>query len=163
MRRAVFVDTSILDEILAIPGWSSQHVEVQRQVVERHQRGDELIIPITALVESGNHVAQCSGSRRDAATRFKVLLDQLVAGNAPWRAHTVAWDVSFLRALAEGAFTGQGLVNLYANRQLGGGDLAILVEAKRFHDDTYGTEVEVWTEDATLLAYWEAIGRGRGR
>ncbi len=111
------------------------------------------MIPASALIEAGNHVAQAGGDRRGAAVRYAELLKQLVSQSAPWRANNLQVDLDFLTAVKNGAGTGRSLADLLANRQLGGGDLGILVEAQQFARASYGFSVEIWTLDSTLAAY----------
>lgn len=58
-----FIDTPVFLELLDIPGRASQHEEIGRAFVARADRGDEFILPVTTIVETGNHVAQCRGDR----------------------------------------------------------------------------------------------------
>jgi hypothetical protein len=74
-------------------------------------------------------------------------------------ANNLQVDVEFLTALRDGAGTGEALIDLLANRRLGGGDLGILVEASAFAEGSYGFDVEIWTLDGTLDAYWRAQQR----
>jgi hypothetical protein len=152
--RVVFVDTSVLDEILDVPGWSQDPGRLQTEFAERVRRGEQLIIPASALIETGNHISQSTGNRRAAAVRYEKLIAQLVTQSAPWRANNLQVDVEFLTALRDGAGTGQTLTNLLASRQLGGGDLAVLVEARQFAKTSYGFDVEIWTCDRLLEAFW---------
>jgi hypothetical protein len=152
-RPAYFIDTSVLDEVLEVPG-QVQHPEVLHEFKRRASAGDLMVIPITTLVEAGNHIAQCGGDRRSAAARYATLLDQLIGREAPWRVITVDWDLDFLRALRDGAHTGLDLVDLLHSKTLGGGDMAIFVEARRLLERSNGLAVGLWTKDAAMRAAW---------
>ena len=158
MSRVVFVDTSVLDEILEVPGKCQRPTEIKEEFAARVRRNETLVIPASALIEAGNHVAQAGGDRRGAAVRYAELLQQLVLQSAPWRANSLQVDLDFLTAVRDGAGTGQSLTDLLANRQLGGGDLGILVEAAQFARASYGFTVEIWTLDTTLAGYARAQG-----
>lgn len=153
MSHVVFVDTSVLNEILEVPGKCQRPTEMRHEFAARVRRNESLVIPASALIETGNHVAQAGGHRRQAAVRYAELIQQLVSQSAPWRANNLQVNLDFLTAVRDGAGTGQSLTDLLANRQLGGGDLGILVEAAQFARASYGFTVEIWTLDVTLAGY----------
>jgi hypothetical protein len=157
--HVTFVDTSILDELMEVPGFCQNSEDIKGLFQERVESGEAFIISITAIVETGNHISQSQGNRRAAAERFARLLDQLVTNSAPWKANQVQWDQAFLQAIRDGAGTGVTLIDLLGNGYSGGGDLAILVEAGIFRQGTYGLEVDIWTLDGTLRAFWDAQRR----
>jgi hypothetical protein len=149
-----FVDTSILCNILRVPNKCSDHEAVLSEAQARQARGELFIIPVTAVVETGNHIAQVrTGDRRAAAERFVGLIDAVRAETRPWVLHEVEWDSSFLVALCNGSTTGQSFIDLAGNGQLGGGDVAILVERDRYRQRTAYRTVQLWSLDAGLQAY----------
>ena len=82
--RTWFIDTSILDHIVAVPGKSKEGEEreqVLRDLKERTKAGHTFLLPITAVVETGSKVKV--GNRRAAAERFANILRMVVEGKAP--------------------------------------------------------------------------------
>lgn len=87
MSAVVIVDSSVLLNILDIPG-RNQHVDaVLNRLGERIEAGDHLFIPMAAIVEVGNHIAHVANGvqRRDAAERFVREVRSALAGEAPWK------------------------------------------------------------------------------
>lgn len=60
MGDVVFVDTSVLLNVLDVPGKNSDHVEVASTFKQRVQEGHTFVIPATSVIEVGNHIAQLS-------------------------------------------------------------------------------------------------------
>lgn len=117
--------------------------------------GARFVLPITTLIETGNHIAKAAGNRRAAAERFVRMIKQIAQGTAPWRLNTVKWDASLLRAFIDGDNTGQSAVDLLGSARIGAGDLAIRVERDDFVRRTAYTasDVQVWSLDSVLAAY----------
>lgn len=155
MSQVTFIDTSILCELVGVPGKSQQPLAMRAELARRMEAGQRFVIPITAVIETGNHIAQGTGDRRGAALRLDGLLRRAIAGDSPFVLNQVAWDDAFLTELCNGNATHQTLVDLAGNGQLGAGDVAILVERDRFVAASAfsGQEVTIWTQDQRLRAY----------
>ncbi len=148
-----FIDTSILDEVLETPTWASQPRIVQA-FKDHVTAGLQLAVPITAVIESGNHIEQSAGPRRAAAERYVTLLDQLISGTRPWKLVSTDWNGELLRRIREGAGTGRPLVDLLDAKEMGGGDAAIVAEAERLQQGSYGLRLGLWSLDNGLKANW---------
>lgn len=155
MPRVVFVDTSVLCNLLAVPGRDQHRSRVIAEFQQRADAGTQFVLPLTALIETGNHIANSTASRRTAAERFVRMVWQIVEGTAPWRLNRVEWGQSLLRAFVDGDSAGQPAIDLLGAAQLGAGDLAILVERDDFIARTAykASEVGVWSLDDGLSAY----------
>lgn len=150
--KVTFIDTSVLCELLQVPGMCSQHEDIRTEFELRDDDGQRFVIPITAVIETGNHIAQANGDRRAAAERFVGFLAAASLGVAPWTVQRLSWDDEFLVELCAGNATGQPFIDL-ASAKMGAGDVAILVERDRFKRDSAYTDVQVWTLDEALGAY----------
>jgi hypothetical protein len=150
--KVTFIDTSVLCELLEVPGMCAQHEDIRTEFELRDEDGERFVVPITAVIETGNHIAHAAGDRRAAAERFVRFLAAAGSAEAPFTVHRLSWDDQFLVELCEGNGTGQPFIDL-ANGQMGAGDVAILVERDRFQRDSAYTEVQVWTLDEGLGAY----------
>ncbi|MEW2400403.1 hypothetical protein [Streptomyces sp. NPDC046862] len=154
-RRVEFVDTSILCNLLEVPGKCQDREKVIEELRRKREARDcDLLLPVTAVIETGNHIAQLSDGRqrRTCAERFAGVLQTVVEGKAPWALNEVEWDAAHLSALIEGGSTGSSLVE-HACNQLGCGDLNILIERDRYLARTSGVVATVWTLDALLASY----------
>lgn len=149
-----FVDTSVLCNLVDVPGRNQHRDEVQAEFRSLVEEGrTRFVLPVTAIVETGNHIANADGDRRSAAERLERLLAQAAREEAPWRLHATTWDAEFLAALRSGAGTAMSMVDHLGNATMGTGDLAILCERDEFRARTSFRQVEVWTLENTLAAY----------
>ena len=145
------VDTSVLCELLQVPGKSdpARGANVRAEVDRRWQSGERFVIPVTAVIETGNHIAQTH--RHDVAGRFVRLLRMAISEESHWRVLQTRMGTDFLAALCAGDSTGKTLEALTA-AGVGAGDVAILVERDQFLAGTAVRKVQVWTFDHSLAA-----------
>jgi hypothetical protein len=151
-----FVDTSILLELLRVPGKAQQPEQVRAELDELLEARVQLVLPVATVIETGNHIAQLAdgAARRRCAEAFVALLRATIEGRGvPWVPHAVAWDGRMLGKLCDGARMTGSFVDLATAGDLGTGDLAILAECELFEERTSGVEVKVWTHDQRLKAY----------
>jgi len=154
-RGVEFVDTSILCNLLEVPGKCQDRKQVIDELKsKREQRETDLLLPVTAIIETGNHIAQVSDGRvrRSCAQRLSGVLVTVIEGNAPWALNEVEWDAAHLRALVDGGSTGSSLIE-HACNGLGCGDLNILIERDRYLARTSGVRATIWTLDTLLKSY----------
>ena len=149
-----FVDTSVFCNLLPVPGFDQHRVEVQVDYRERLARRETLILPVTAVVETGNFIAQLSDGRvrRQTAELFTTVLRLVVQGQAPWRLHEFPWGVDFLSRFLDGADTRSTLVE-HAVNKIGAGDLCILTERQTYTLPTGLADVRIWARDNALSGY----------
>ncbi|MER5629451.1 hypothetical protein [Streptomyces nitrosporeus] len=156
MARGVeFVDTSVLCNLLGVPGKCQDRERVIEELKRRRERrGTDLLLPVTAVIETGNHIAQVADgrARRTCAERLSGVLVTVIEGKAPWALNEVEWDAAHLRALVDGGTTGSTLIEHACNR-LGCGDLNILVERDRYLARTSGIRATIWSLDELLMSY----------
>lgn len=154
VSEVVFVDSSILYNLLDIPHKNSHRVEVLEEFARLQQSHATLIFPVTAVVETGNTIGRLDGAAcRDRAEKFAALLRHALDGTVPWAVSGVSWGVEFLRLLLDGGAHGMGLVD-FATVGIGGGDASILLEIEQYRRRIPGaTPVRLWTRDVQLAAY----------
>lgn len=153
-NRAVFIDTSVLDNLLQIPGKDQDRERAQRDFVElQRDTAVQFVLPVTAVIEVGNHIAQLKNGddRRRIGAKFGGMLESVCGSEAPWVLHDFEWGETFLRTFLDGASTGAPWLEL-AQAGIGGGDLSILVEADLFQQRLM-IESEIWTYDHGLRSY----------
>lgn len=155
MREVRFVDTSVLCDLLDVPGKNQQRDVVREELKELVAAGGQLVLPIAAIIETGNHIVNVGdgGARRACAERFVALLRATAEGRLPWVMHAVAWDDAMLHRLCEGTTATGPFLELAAAGLLGTGDLSILVERDLYAARTAGIAVTVWTHDQRLAAF----------
>ncbi|MGW4713505.1 hypothetical protein [Nocardia sp. NPDC004260] len=158
MRQVVFIDTTILCNLVPVPG-RDQHAEsVREELKKRIDLDQRFILPITAVIETGNFIAQLSngGLRRKTAQRLEGILKLICAGKAPWVLHDVPWNRGFLERLLEGADSGADYVT-HAQNGVGLGDLCVLAERQSFEMRSR-IPTTIWTLDHGLSAYSPQAG-----
>lgn len=154
-----FIDTSVLVHLLQVPGLSRPGDLDRDKALDdfraRHAAGDQFLLPITTVIETGNHICQVKDGqqRRKTAQRFHEVLTKVIARQSPWLLDEVQWDNDFLGSLLDGAATGQPWVEHACQQTLGGGDLSILVERDQYRARTGLRHVRVWTLDHALDAF----------
>lgn len=154
MIAVSFVDTSILCNLIPVPGRDQDRSEVTAEMLDKQKSHEVLILPVTALIETGNFIAQISDgdARRKTAKIFEELLQLVIKNKAPWRLHQFTWGAEFLDSFIAGGGTGIRFVD-HATRALGGGDLCILTERDLYRTRTGIPVVNIWTRDTALAAH----------
>jgi len=149
-----FVDTSILCNIIPVPGKDQDQRLVKQQLKEIQDLRGVLILPVTTVVETGNHISQLKNGhdRRKAAMTLQRLVQLMIERKAPWQLHAFWWNEDFLASLIDGANTGTSLVE-HAAAGVGCGDLCVLAERDIYRKRTAIDDVRIWTLDHGLEAY----------
>lgn len=116
-------------------------------------KSEDFILPITAVIETGNFIAQLNDGnvRRATAVRFAGILGLVSEGKTPWILHDFKWGAEFLADLVAGAGTGTDYAGL-AMQGVGAGDLCILTERRLFERRTR-IKASVWSLDEGLSAH----------
>jgi len=149
--KVTLVDTSVLCELLQVPGKSEpeRRAEMWEEVDVRSSLGERLVLPFTAVVETGNHIVQSGGDRHVVAERLARFLRLALQADSPFFVPELAFGRDFVAAVAEGDSTGQNLAQL-ATHKVGAGDVAILVQRDQLRGDGAFAAVDVWTLDHDL-------------
>lgn len=153
MRAVSFIDTSVLCNLIPVPGRDQNAEEVKRVMKDRLAQNERFILPMTSVIETGNFIAQLADGavRRQTADKLEKILRLICEGKAPWVLHDVAWDKLFLNQLLDGADTMMSYVE-HAVSQLGTGDLCILTERHQYHQRS-GIRANIWTFDEGLSSH----------
>ena len=149
--KVTLIDTSILCELLQVPGKSepTRKAEMWDEVDVRSDEGERMVLPVTALIETGNHIVQCGGDRHVVAKRLVDFLQLVLQADSPFLVPELDFGRQFVAALAGGASTGLTLAQLAAEK-VGTGDVAILVQRDQLLAGGDFDAVEVWTLDQGL-------------
>ncbi|MBD5187678.1 MAG: hypothetical protein HDR45_05740 [Bacteroides sp.] len=162
MRKAIILDTSILCVWLRVPGketcgpdgnrWTFD--SVKQKIDSEIKAGSTLIMPLTSIIETGNHIAQAHGDKHDVVNSFVEHIENAIDGNVPWAAFTEQSGLidsealkKTLSAWKETALAGQSF-----------GDALIVAVAKYYA--AYNITVEIFTGDMGLKAYEPAAPKG---
>lgn len=153
MGTICFIDTSVLCNLVPVPGYDQHRAQIVKEMGHRLDNGVEFILPITTVIETGNHIAQLDSgrARRQAATKLDAFLRLICAGQSPWYLHDVAWGKDFLQTMVDGADTSTSYIE-HAQAGLGAGDLCILNERQAFSQRSR-IPASIWTLDEGLSAW----------
>lgn len=159
MAKILVFDTSILCVWLKIPGketcgpktdlWDYQRVA---QLIAREEKeGSTFVLPLAAIIETGNHISQCKGDRLGIAQQFSDIILKTADEVSPWAAfiqQTDMWNKERLRLLASDWPT-------LATQGLSIGD-ATIRDVAEFYAKTTIQPVEIVTGDLQLRSYQPA-------
>jgi hypothetical protein len=149
MSRAIFIDTSVLLNVLDVPKNNQHHHSDIKRFSAGAKSGATLILPVTTIIETGNTVAKAGHHLHEV---FIAMLRAAAGNEHPWVATTMTMDADFLRRLLEGDGALTGLGELLTSR-VGTGDATILHEVLAFRRRVpASTAIEVWTHDQQLQA-----------
>jgi hypothetical protein len=142
MAHVILVDTSVFLNILNVPAFNQNRSDVFDQLrIYLSEQSTSLILPMVAIIEAGNHIAQLSsgGDRRKFASIFAEEVQKAIAGQAPWQAMRMP-DMEKIRDwLPE--------FPDYAMREVGMGDLAIINDWKDACELYTAYRVSIWSLD----------------
>lgn len=83
----IIVDTSVFLNVLNVPGFNQARNKVFDEFEGYINQNANLLLPLAALFEAGNHVSQLAdgGNRRRWAGQFVGEVRKALAGDAPWQ------------------------------------------------------------------------------
>ncbi len=155
MRKVLIIDTSILCVWLDVPDmdtcgpdddqWDKDRV--QQKIEEEQQNRSTFVLPLATIIETGNHIAQASHSRKERADALADLMTKSADEQTPWAAfseQSTLWTPEKLKALAD----------IWPN--LAAGKLSIGDATIKDVADYYarmGFNVEILTGDRGLKSY----------
>jgi hypothetical protein len=145
MSSIVLVDTSVLLNVLNVPGRNQQYESVLNELDALFEAEALLFIPMAAIIETGNHIAHMDGDgrlRRQAAERFVEVVGDALNDVAPWKPMNFPSATHLLGWLGEFPDS--------AMRQVGMGDLSIKKEWAQLCVKYPMSRVRVWSVDADL-------------
>lgn len=119
MNLVVFVDTSVLVNLLNIPYMNERLSEANQEYARLTAADAQFVIPAATLIETGNHIAHISdgNTRYKIGTTFANLIKEAVDGNSTW---IVAAELSqtvlqngldfFIQSVSQGIGIGDSLI-----------------------------------------------------
>lgn len=138
------VDTTILCNIVPVPGRDQDRKAVMQQFDDYIELGVNFILPMATIIETGNHIAQNGDGRqrRTAAKRYVILVKDAIDGNSPF-SPTRFFEPEELRLWLD-EFPD------FAMRKIGLGDLSIVEELNKQRELNPYRTVSVWSLDSDL-------------
>ena len=86
MSEIVIVDTSVLINVLDVPGFNQHRAEVFERFEYLVDAGASFLLPMAAIFETGDHIADLRDGRqrRRYADIFRNRMREALEGEAPW-------------------------------------------------------------------------------
>lgn len=147
MSDIAIVDSSMLLNVLDVPGFNQHRDDVFEQFGQLANDGSHLLLPMAAMLETGDHIADLSDgrNRRRHAERFRNCIRESLRGDAPWTPLEFP-ETSRLAAWLED-FPGKAMEGL------GVSDVSIIDAWERACTLHPNQRVYIWTLHRRLRAY----------
>ena len=153
-KNIFFIDTCILLEILQVPQKfnikdSETHTRLLRE--RSTDKNSLIIMPISVIVETGNHINQIQNPTRrtDCYNKYIDILERITKGKVPWQLFGYDYqnqDLDRIIDLSKNLFT----------YKVGMGDIFILYSFNKYLETLPGDRsynIEIWTKDKHLESY----------
>lgn len=149
MSIVAIVDTSVLCELLRVPERfdPATHEELTAEFQRRSEASHRFLVPLTAIIETGNHIAHGNDGarRRAAAERFVKFVRMAMTEELPFTptpAPTLEVIDGWLDGFADDAV-----------RELSLGDRSIIAEWERERGIHPHGRVYIWSLDDDLAGF----------
>lgn len=155
MQKVLIIDTSILCVWLRVAGketcgqtneqWEKSRVD--KLLKEEVEAGTTLVLPLSTIIETGNHITQANSRQYETAQELARIMALAADERSPWAAfenQAILWNAAGLKQLAE------EWANL-VSQKISIGDVAVKMVADFYARS--GFKVEILTGDAGLKAY----------
>ncbi len=147
MAEVIVVDTTVLLNVLDVPGRNQRREEVFEQFEQVMEAGASLLLPMAAVFEVGNHIAKLAdgGLRRRYAGTFCDQVHAALNGEAPW----------VLVPLPEAQQLAKWLGDFpdCAMREVGMSDLSMIKAWEEACSRNPSRRVRIWSLDGGLRGY----------
>jgi hypothetical protein len=143
------IDTSVFCELLAVPNLHRRREEMVALLAEKLKAPETLLLPMTTILETGNHIGQNGDGRqrRQAAELFVAQVRLALQGNSPFTP-TPLFNRDDL----------SGWLSEFPDWAMRG-DLSIVKAFERQRVLTPFRRVYIWSLDAVLARYDRAPER----
>ena len=148
MSKICFVDTSVLVELLNIPGMNAHHEDAKLEYQLMAEEENVFILPVATLVETGNHIAHISdGSLRySIALKFAELIEKARTSIDNWNVQPEISSEVLGRIIEQ--------IPSHANVQTGFGDISIIEQFLDYQENHQPIgEMCIWSYDHHLQSY----------
>jgi hypothetical protein len=158
MSSICLIDTSVFVIILDVPNRNQDRTSVLKDFKTYAEAGCNFILPMTTILETGNHIAQNGDGtiRRKTAIHFVEQVTAAFNGKAPWSpsqfpdiAEILLWIDRFPDLAGQ---------NKVTDKQEGTsfGDLSIIEEFEKSCKRFQMSEVFIWSTDSDLKNYHQS-------
>lgn len=159
MKETRFIDTSILLEILEVPNKCKDSMKYKKEFAEfTKQSQANVIMPISVLIETGNHINHIKSNpqaKETSTQKFLEILNLFINSTNPWFFYGYDFNEKDIKRVIE---TYQG----YRYSGTGLGDIFILDSYKEYvsklkDSGNRNHKIMIWTLDERLQGYCETV------
>ena len=158
MSTVHFIDTSVLVELLNIPGMNQRHEQAKEEYRQLVADQDTFVLPIAVLVETGNHIGQIAdgGSRYEISEKFSQIVKKAIQSEDHWNV-IPELPVSILEQMMED-------FSQWTKYSSGFGDMSIIQQFEDYWQKRQPIgKMRIWSFDTHLSAYEKEGGLSRRR
>lgn len=154
MADAVFVDTTVLLNLLDVPRNNDRRDQAVRELRTECSSGSVLILPLTSIIETGNAIVRDAGGKRhQRSMTFVDLVKAALSGVEPWTLSGAGLGRDLVVSMVDGHASVGSLTDLMTHG-IGTGDACILAEVHAYRERVpSATPVRIWSYDANLVSY----------
>lgn len=155
-----FIDTSIVMNLLEVPNMCAEAKAVKDEFKAAVEAKETLILPMSTIIESGNHIAHIADGkvRRTKAMKFQTFLKKTAKDEAPWKLYGLEMKKEDLLALAE------DFPECALRMEMGIGDMSIIRFYERYKNEVPAIgRIMIWSKDTHLMGYCEDMTIKRRR
>ncbi len=156
MSTVHFVDTSVLVELLNVPGMNQRYEQAKSEYERLAANQDTFVLPIAVLVETGNHIGQISdGSKRyEISDKFSQIVKKAIYSEDHWNA-VPELPASVLEHMMDGFCD-------WTKHSSGFGDMSIVQQFEEYWQKRQPIgKMRIWSFDTHLSAYEKEGGLSR--
>ena len=150
MKIINFIDTSVLLNILNVPGCNQDREVIVIKMKSKTEEGERFILPLATIIETGNYIAHIADEsmRRKCAKKFADMLQMVLEDKFPWAYNKREIGDSELRAMIN------RFPDYVQQYEMGLGDLSMLDEYARYKKrNKKRLDVRIWSLDERLQAF----------
>lgn len=147
-----FIDTSIIMNLLEVPYMCQEAESVKKEFRKAVENKELLILPMSTIIESGNHIAHIRDGlkRREKALKFQEFLQKTANKEAPWTLYGLELEKEDLLSLAK------DFPEAAQKMSMGLGDLSIIRFYEKYKSSVPSIgHIMIWSTDRHLAGYEE--------
>ena len=148
-----FIDTSIMTNLLEIPNRCDSATQIQIEFNRAVKAGDNLILPLATIIETGNHIAHIvdGNLRREIARKFSEFIRLSLDNVTPWFYDNCELSKNDLLFMIDN-------FPQKAMEQVGMGDVSIIRQYENFKEKNSAIGgIMSWSNDTHLQMYCEDL------
>lgn len=156
MGDIVLLDTTVYLNILDVPGRNQDRVEIFKDFQIRFENGDNFLLPMASIWETGNHIAHLPDGNQRRQFSEKLVRDvrDAINGGPPYRPTYFPDREIFMTWLIEFPdYAQRNKSDTKTSEGVSLSDLSIIKEWEQTRDRHSMSRVLIWSLDCDLSGY----------